>query len=64
MWYECPKRNVFKHFLKPSLDFLDQTPCGILFHIFGPAALKNPLLAKLVLHLADGRLPLVEDLRE
>ena len=64
MGYECPKRNVFKHFLKPPLDFLDRTPAGILFHIFGPAALKNPSLAKLVLHLADGRLPLGEDLRE
>ena len=64
MGYECPKRNVFRPFLKPSLDFTEQTPSGKLFHIFGPTALKEPSLAKLVRHLADGMLPLVKDLRE
>ena len=64
MGYECQKINVFRHFLKPSLDFSDQTPGGKLFHIFGLAALKEPSLAKVVWHLADGMLPLVEDLRE
>ena len=52
-----PKRKVFKHFLKPSVG-------GRLFQIFDPTTLKEPTLAKLVLHLVDGRLALVEDLRE
>ena len=46
------------------MDLLAQTMGGRLFQIFGPTALKEPTLAKLVLHLADGRLPLVEDLKE
>ena len=40
-----------------------RTMGGRLFQIFGPTVLKEPTLAKLVLHLADGRLPLVEDLK-
>ena len=45
------------------MDLLAWTVGGRLFQIFGPTALKEPTLAKLVLHLADGRLPLVEDLQ-
>ena len=62
MGYEWLKRKVFRHFLKLSLDFSDQTAGGKLFQIFGPTALKEPTLARLVWHLADGMLLLVEDL--
>ena len=46
------------------MDLLARTVGGRLFQIFGPTALKEPTLAKLVLHLVDGRLPLAEDLKE
>ena len=51
--YDCPKRYVFRLFLKLSLDFSAQTSGGILFQIFGLAELKDPSFARLVLHLAD-----------
>ena len=62
--YDCPKRYVFRLFLKPSFDFSALTSHGKLFQTFGPAALKDPSFARLVLHLADCKLPLFEDLRE
>ena len=62
--YDCPKTYVFRLFLKLSLDFSGQTSGSILFQILGPAELKVPSFARLVLHLADCKLPLVEDLRE
>ena len=62
MGYERLKRKVFKHFLKLSVDSLDQTAGGRLFQILGPTTLQEPTLAKLVQHLASGMLPLVEDL--
>ena len=64
MGYERLKRKVFKHFLKLSVDSLDRTTGGKLFQIFGPTTLKDPMLAKLVQHLANGMLLLVEDLSE
>ena len=62
--YDCTKRCVLSHFLKLSLDFSAQILGGRLFQIFGPAELNDPSFARLVLHLAGCRLPLVEDLRE
>ena len=64
MGYAWPKRKVFRHFLKLSLDFSDQTAGGKLFQIFGPTTLNEPTLSRLVWHLADGMLPLVKDLSE
>ena len=61
--YDYPKRHVFRLFLKLSLDFSPWTSGGILFQIFGPAELKDPSFTRLVLNLADRKLPLVEDLR-
>ena len=62
--YDCPKRYVLRLFLKLSLDFLAQILGSMLFQICGPTELKDPSFTRLVLHLADCRLPLVEDLRE
>ena len=61
--YDCLKRYVLRLFLKLSLDFSAWILGSLLFQIFGPAELKDPPSARLVLHLADCRLPLVEDLK-
>ena len=62
--YDCTKRCVLSLFFKLSLDFSVQILGCRLFQIFGPAELNDPSFARLVLHLAGCRLPLVEDLRE
>ena len=62
--YDFPKRYVLRLFLKLSLDISAQILGSILFQIFGPTELNDPFFARLVLHLAVGRLPLVEDLRD